>query len=219
MLCRCNCGNITSVRLSYLKNAHTKSCGCLQRKISRERHLKDISGQVFGRLTAIRRVDEKQRGRKTYWECKCQCGNTIIVSYSNLTTGNTSSCGCLISKGEESIRKILMDNNVRFGSQYKFSDLLSPDRNYPLKFDFAIFDHNDYVVMLIEFDGKQHFRPMGFSSDAKMNEKKLMVAKRNDKLKNEYCKKNGFSLFRIPYTYEEDVEKLLLQNLKSKGVI
>ncbi|HMM06749.1 MAG TPA: AP2 domain-containing protein [Clostridiales bacterium] len=28
-ICRCNCGNISSVAISNLRNGHTKSCGCL----------------------------------------------------------------------------------------------------------------------------------------------------------------------------------------------
>ena len=28
-LCQCDCGNLTTIRNSYLKSKHTKSCGCL----------------------------------------------------------------------------------------------------------------------------------------------------------------------------------------------
>lgn len=36
--CRCECGNECIVRSTKLKNKRTKSCGCLQRDIARERH-------------------------------------------------------------------------------------------------------------------------------------------------------------------------------------
>lgn len=32
--------------------------------------------------------------KETYAECKCECGNTKIVSVSNLNAGRTRSCGC-----------------------------------------------------------------------------------------------------------------------------
>lgn len=32
--CICDCGNITYVNLNNLRNGHTKSCGCLQRKLA-----------------------------------------------------------------------------------------------------------------------------------------------------------------------------------------
>ena len=31
-LCKCDCGNETVVRSDYLKNGHTKSCGCIHKK-------------------------------------------------------------------------------------------------------------------------------------------------------------------------------------------
>lgn len=53
---------------------------------------KDIAGQRFGSLTAIKPAyKEKQR---LYWECKCDCGNIHYVTYGNLNSGNTVSCGC-----------------------------------------------------------------------------------------------------------------------------
>lgn len=58
----------------------------------------DISGQKFGRLTAIgfhhwRRV--KAGVRHQYWLYKCDCGTQKIISHSYVRSGHTSSCGCL----------------------------------------------------------------------------------------------------------------------------
>jgi len=33
----------------------------------------DLTGQKFGKLTAIERLPS--RNGKTYWLCKCECGN------------------------------------------------------------------------------------------------------------------------------------------------
>lgn len=58
----------------------------------------DLSGQKFGRLTVIRRVENKiQPGgaHKIMYECLCDCGTTKIVTASNLKRGTTRSCGCL----------------------------------------------------------------------------------------------------------------------------
>lgn len=53
----------------------------------------DLTHQTFGKLTAIRRVDN--RGRRTRWLCQCECGNETIVRTHNLRSGHTQSCGCL----------------------------------------------------------------------------------------------------------------------------
>lgn len=53
--------------------------------------VKDITGNKYNRLTALRIVSYKP----VKWECRCDCGNIHIVSASNLTTGQVKSCGCL----------------------------------------------------------------------------------------------------------------------------
>lgn len=52
----------------------------------------DLTGKKFGRLTAIKRDFTKKR---TAWLCKCECGNTKIVTSTHLKSGLTKSCGCL----------------------------------------------------------------------------------------------------------------------------
>lgn len=57
------------------------------------RNICDLSGQKFGRLLVV--SFSGRRERCTLWLCKCDCGNTTIVSTSALKSGNTKSCGCL----------------------------------------------------------------------------------------------------------------------------
>lgn len=57
----------------------------------------DLTGQRFGRLVVIEKDIEKSKARgKTFWICKCDCGNTkSIHSVDLLRKGGTRSCGCL----------------------------------------------------------------------------------------------------------------------------
>ena len=55
---------------------------------------KDIAGNIYGRLTAIKRL-ETLPGTPSVWLCQCECGNTKEVIIKNLTLGYTRSCGCL----------------------------------------------------------------------------------------------------------------------------
>lgn len=51
----------------------------------------DLTGHIYGDLTVIKlAVDEV--GKKKKWLCKCKCGNTCIVSGSNLRNGHTKHC-------------------------------------------------------------------------------------------------------------------------------
>jgi hypothetical protein len=56
-------------------------------------HQAHIAGMKFGRLTAIRVVHKTQRGNM--WLCECECGKETCALPNSLTSGNTSSCGCL----------------------------------------------------------------------------------------------------------------------------
>lgn len=60
----------------------------------------DISGQTFGRLTAIRPIGRVKH--RTYWLCDCTCGNQAHVAVAKLRNGHTQSCGCL---HKESVRR------------------------------------------------------------------------------------------------------------------
>lgn len=53
----------------------------------------DITGQRFGKLVALKKV-ESRKGN-TYWLCQCDCGNQKEIQTSHLTLGQTKSCGCL----------------------------------------------------------------------------------------------------------------------------
>lgn len=54
----------------------------------------DISGEVFGRLTVIKRSGTSPHGH-TIWLCQCTCGNLVEVIKPDLKQGKTNSCGCL----------------------------------------------------------------------------------------------------------------------------
>ena len=63
----------------------------------RGRPVKDITGQRFGKLTAIELVGRNPYG-KALWRCLCDCGGEIVTTMANLQTGATRSCGCLYIK-------------------------------------------------------------------------------------------------------------------------
>ena len=53
----------------------------------------DLSGQRFGRLTAISFAGT-DKSWKAKWLCKCDCGNEVIKYTVYLRGGDTKSCGC-----------------------------------------------------------------------------------------------------------------------------
>ena len=53
---------------------------------------KDLTGQTFGRLTAIKIIARRSDG--CVWECRCVCGNTTRTAGASLRKGKAKSCGC-----------------------------------------------------------------------------------------------------------------------------
>ena len=98
--CICECGNIITVDANNLRNNNTKSCGCIT-------NCKDLTGQIFGDLKVIKRMENNSRG-DSMWLCECTCGNTKVILRNNLISGRTKSCGCgmlaTLKKGRYSMR-------------------------------------------------------------------------------------------------------------------
>jgi len=93
--CKCDCGKEKEVTARRLRNGSVKSCGCVFAPPP-----KDYEGKRFGRLTVLsyegkkKRVFKNSETTSTYWKCRCDCGNEIVTTQSELQEGNTVSCGC-----------------------------------------------------------------------------------------------------------------------------
>lgn len=93
--CKCDCGNFVIVfGCNLKKKTHSRSCGCLQREMTSKRCAKDISGERYGRLVAVK-ITSQRSGSGIIWECRCDCGGVIYARAGNLMSGHTRSCGCL----------------------------------------------------------------------------------------------------------------------------
>lgn len=87
--CICSCGNKKIVSARNLAGGVTKSCGCISREFE------DLTDNTYGRLLVISPAD-KLNG-KIMFNCRCSCGNTLIVTSGNLKNGHTQSCGCYMA--------------------------------------------------------------------------------------------------------------------------
>lgn len=206
--CRCSCGNELDVLGKSLRNGNTKSCGCYQRRRAAESNMERVGslvGQKFGKLTVLEEVGfltHPNGKRSRVYKCLCDCGNYCEIQHQYLAYGDTTSCGCMRSKGEFQIAQLLTEHEIDFKQEYIFTDLKDI---LPLRFDFAIWQ-DDKLLCLLEFQGEQHVYPSnGFYSNNLI---------KHDKQKEEYCKKYGIRLEKMYYkkghniTWEELKEKI-----------
>ena len=62
------------------------------------------------------------------------------------------------SRGEIKIEEILTEAQLNFKMEYSFEGLTSPNGR-PLRFDFVVFDDDNNIDFIIEYQGKQHYEP------------------------------------------------------------
>jgi len=104
------------------------------------------------------------------------------------------------SRGEIKICDILDEAELKYVEEYSFSDLISSSGR-PLRFDFAVFDDDDNLDFLIEYQGIQHYEPKSkFGGLVGLRKQQY-----NDMLKREYCKKHDILLVAIPYWDENRI--------------
>ena len=87
----------------------------------------------------------------------------------------------LASSGEVKIHNILSDYGIPFEEEYEFDDLIASSGR-ALRFDFAIFDDEGNLDALVEFQGKQHYQPVGKYG----GRKGLSRQRYNDQIKRQY---------------------------------
>jgi hypothetical protein len=113
---------------------------------------------------------------------------------------------CKKSKGEILIVQYLKEHNIKFVSQHQFKECIGKKK--PLPFDFYLPDYNT----CIEFDGRQHFEPVDFSSGTiPYSEvlKNFECIKNSDSIKTNYCNTNNIKLLRISYTKLKNINYIL----------
>ena len=130
--------------------------------------------------------------------CKI-CNHKWMIKPSHVLCG--SGCpSCQETSGEQQIRQWLISNDIRYEYQKCF---IGCRNKRSLPFDFYIPNYN----CCIEYDGSQHFKEVDYWGGKEY----LLQRQHNDKIKNEYCKKNDIFLIRI--RYNENVSDVLNKSL------
>lgn len=197
--CQCNCidkGIVYATRTD-LKTGKVSCC------MGESHKYKYALGDIVGSKKIIGYGYSDNIERKHYWECEClECHSIFYCA----DMARVDSCGCLVSKGEQEIKKLLNANNIRYISQFSFP-------GSRLRYDFAIYSEDNKVSRLIEFDGEQHFY-YSKSNNGWNTKEHFDRVKRNDSLKNKMAYENNIPLIRIPYYEREHITLELLMGNK-----
>lgn len=130
---------------------------------------------------------------------KCPRGHIHDMSWNSFQHGNRCP-ECWEYKNEKKLGKIL---EQIFPEEVKRQDNLG----------FLGLQRVDYSVrkffLAFEYDGLHHFQPVCFRGiSIERAEKNFVLQRKNDRRKNQLCKKNGYILIRITYKDRLDLESV-----------
>lgn len=210
---KCACGSEFKTTFASFMHGNKRQCnacgyrndGIAKRKTHEEfiKNIFELVGNEYTVLSQYSGADNKILIRHNSKECDFY--EYYVTPHKFL---NGRRCPkCQQSNGEKIIRNWLDRNNINYSMQYKFKDCKNIK---PLPFDFAIFDRQNNLICLIEYQGEQHFRPVEIFG----GEESFKITKENDLKKKQYCKDNNITLIEIPYTDLKNITIILEKLIK-----
>ncbi|AZO96149.1 helix-turn-helix transcriptional regulator [Halocella sp. SP3-1] len=186
------CGHIWKVRPSkFLDGTRCPECSVIKVHNKLRKTQQEFENEVKEKFPEYEVIGEYENySSKVEFRHK-KCGSIFQMTVSGFMKGQHQCryCAKRLSSYEIKMKKLLEKANVDFIEQYTFDDCRYKEK---LPFDFAIFN-NEKLVSLLEIDGRQHFEPvLQFGGKEKFKDIRM-----KDKIKNNYCKRNGIKLVRI----------------------
>lgn len=135
----------------------------------------------------------------------CENGHKFTMLWRHYKNG--SNCPhCTKYKGEERIKYILEEYNVRFEHQKSYDDLLGVSGSKTLSYDFYLPEYN----LLIEYQGEQHKKRVEYFHKTKED---FNRQKEHDKRKRQYTKDNNIKLLEIWYYDYDNIEEIIKEHV------
>ena len=116
-----------------------------------------------------------------------------------------------VSHGEFIVSNILNQLSLKYSTQKTFSDLYSPYSSSKLICDFWI----SLFSLILEFDGKPHFKPCKFKKDITKEEMKKIFYEQllRDREKDRWAKRKGKNLLRIDYKQMKSILDIIADTM------
>lgn len=97
----------------------------------------DLTGNKYGRLTVLRKDNNRKTNSGSYWICQCECGTIKSIKSSSLRRGEIQSCGCLF---KEKIQQTGLNNlDDLTGKRFGLLTVIEIDREKQAKHNGAVY--------------------------------------------------------------------------------
>lgn len=147
----------------------------------------DLTGQKFGRLTAIENIKGYKKD-KAYWKCSCDCGNESVVFASSLKNGDTKSCGCFKEE------KMVGDTHPSWNPNITEEERANKRPNSMQELGQEVFKRDNYTCIICENIGGKlnahHVIPWSMSKELREDINNLITM-------CECCHKQYHSMYKL----------------------
>ncbi|MFW6029882.1 MAG: hypothetical protein ACOCRO_06465 [Halanaerobiales bacterium] len=203
------CEYVFEMAPSHFINQGCRCIECAKEiRASKRRHSYSFVQQSF-KDRGLQLLAKHYKNENQLLKYKCSCGNIAEMCFDALLHGGQSNCAkCSSSRGESRLIQVLEDRKVEYKHQLYIDDCKNVN---PLPFDIAIFKE-DELICLIEYDGIQHFE----SQEHWGGKNQLQYVKKNDKIKDKYCKNNNIPLLRVPYWDFSNIDDIIQNEIIDK---
>ena len=133
----------------------------------------------------------------------CACGHESQTTYNRFKLGKRCK-HCRQSIGEQMIEHHLKSAGCKFTREYKHPTCKNMRS---LSFDFAV--ETSQGLMLIEYQGRQHYEPVNFGSKKYDYLHEFRETQKRDNVKRKWCQHNCIQLLEIPYYEFKNIEQIL----------
>jgi len=185
---------------------------CMAKKLSKDRS-SDTSTFITKAAKIHNQYDYSKTNYINSWtKIKIICKKHGVFEQMPFAHLRGSGCPvCSASMGEKKIENYLKINKFEFIHEKKF---IGCQYKRPLSFDFYL----PQFKTIIEFDGRQHFKPVSFgSSKHNIIEDNLKNTIMRDQIKNDFCQTNDINLIRIPFYNINNIDSILDKMLAEKN--
>ena len=204
------CGDTYSKRINDLLHNHgcraCNSTGVVTKVFRTTDSLKqEVDDITYGEYLLLGEF-VSTRDKTDFYHIECESTFNMKV-HSFVTLGQRcpfcvkSARGKVLSNPVKDIIKYLKENGFKYELEKTFKGLFSEDTKSLLPYDVFLPD----IKLLIEYDGQQHFHPVPILGGSEWHVQCVI----NDGIKNQWAKKNGYELIRIPYTKRGKIKSLL----------
>lgn len=133
---------------------------------------RDLTGNRFGRLTVISQTNQRSTDGCVMWECRCDCGKSIITRSHSLINGDTQSCGCYkmerISETSKKSNNLTIRNGIGIGvAANTGNEFYFDTEDFSIISRYTWTEKDGYLVAVVE-DGRlirMHRLLLGASDD------------------------------------------------------